>query len=166
MWRHSHHVGLLKNSDPLKTAYSAQSLGNLLAGGKKLAFDVVSAASNLIEMMREKTHFQMEFAAYALAQLSWNRLCCSRIDSSDPIPPLVLLLDGSDEQRYHSAQALANLAEFNPESCRKFVQCGGIGRLSGLLYKTYDEKLYATRALGCIAPIDELSEERSFDMSC
>lgn len=97
----------------------------------------------------------MESAVYAVAQLARNRVCGSRLNSMNVIPPLIVLLDGSDTQKYHAVCALALFAEYSSESCRKIADNGGIGPLSGLLHGTHDEKRLAMQALGNIASIDE-----------
>lgn len=148
-------IGLLQKGEPLEIAYAAQALGHLAADNSQIAFDVIPAISNLVQMLTGEDSLQVEFAAYALSQLASNRVCGSRIDSMDAIPPLVLLLDGSDNQRIHAVCTLARLAEHCVESCKKIAEAGGIGPLSGLLHKPEDEQRLSTKALGCIAQINE-----------
>lgn len=154
-------VSLLTNEEPFETAYAPQTLGNLMEDRVQVGFYVINEGSTLVRMLNG-TRLQKEYAAYALAQLAHSGDYGSRIDAMDGITPLVVLLDGHEEQAHHAAKALALLSENSSESCKKIAGSGGIGPLSGLLHaKTpQPEKIFGTRALGKIALVDEATRSK------
>lgn len=65
-------------------------------------------------------------AAQTLSTLALNKANHSAFSRAQAIPPLIVLIKGTDEQMYHAVVALGNLMIDNQENFNEIVEAGAL----------------------------------------